>query len=164
MTPRLIGSLLLLLALAACDMPPPGASKKGIYWISNSQTAQVQYRMLDAVNSVRKAAGAGPVQLDALLTSASATHARDIAIQNRAWHFGSDGSSPIDRARRAGYPGRLLGEAISLTYETETETLAAWLSRPDTKQVILDKRARNMGFAWFQEPSGRLWWVLDMGS
>lgn len=161
---RLIGSLLVLLSLAACDLPPTGAGKKGVYWISKSDEAAVQYRMLDSVNAVRKAAGAPPVVLNAKLTSAAATHARDISVQNRPWHFGSDGSSPIDRVARTGYTGRLLGETVSETYETETETLAAWLKRPDTREVILDKRAKAIGFAWHQDPSGRLWWVLDVAS
>jgi uncharacterized protein YkwD len=49
-----------------------------------------------------------------------------MSVQNRPWHFGSDGSSPLDRARRAGYTGTLLGELISETFESEVETLAAW--------------------------------------
>jgi len=157
---RLIGSLFVLLSLVACDVQP----QSGVYWIPQSQEAAVQYRMLDSINAVRKAAGAGPVVLDPLLTSAAATHARDISIQNRAWHFGSDGSSPIDRVVRTGYTGRLLGEAVSQTYETETETLAAWLGREDTKEVVLDKRARAIGFAWHQDANGQLWWVLDVAS
>jgi len=161
---RLFGSLLLLVALAACDLPSSAAQRPGVYYIPNSRQAEVQYRMLDSVNAVRTAAGVQPVRLDAQLTAASATHARDISVQNRAWHFGSDGSSPIDRVARTGYQGRLLGETVSLTYETETETLGAWLERADTKQVILDPRATAIGFAWFQEPSGRLWWVLDVAS
>lgn len=164
MYPRLLASALLLVALAACEVPPSAAQRPGVYYIPASKQAEVQYRMLDSINAVREAAGVGPVHLDAQLTSASATHARDISVQNRAWHFGSDGSSPIDRVARTGYGGRLLGETVSLTYETETETLAAWLERPDTKQVILDPRATAIGFAWFQEPTGRLWWVLDVAS
>ena len=55
-----------------------------------------------------------------------------MARQNRPWHFGSDGSSPLDRVKRAGYPGMMLGENISETYETELETLSAWMQVGDT--------------------------------
>ena len=57
-----------------------------------------------------------------------------------------------------------MGENISETYETETETLAAWMEDPTTRVVILDPRARAMGFDWFQEPNGKLWWTLVTGS
>ena len=36
-----------------------------------------------------------------------------MSAQNRPWHFGSDGSSPLVRVQRAGYRGKLLGELIS---------------------------------------------------
>ena len=86
-----------------------------------------------------------------------------MSVQNRPWHFGSDGSSPIDRVRRAGYPGQMLGENISETYETELETLAAWMDETGSREVLLDKRATNMGFSWYQDSSGKIWWTLVMG-
>ncbi|MEM7320174.1 MAG: CAP domain-containing protein [Pseudomonadota bacterium] len=119
--------------------------------------------MLDSVNSLRSASGLSSVQLNSQLNAAAATHARDMAAQNRPWHFGSDGSSPLDRAARAGYTGQFLGEAISETYETELETLAAWMNEPGTRSVILDPAAINMGFSWFQEKGGKIWWTLEMG-
>ena len=83
---------------------------------------------------------------------------------NRAWHFGSDGSSPLDRVRRAGYPGQLMGEDISETYESEIETLSAWMDQPDTRAIIMDKRASQLGFDWYQEENGKIWWTLITGS
>ena len=120
--------------------------------------------MLDSVNALRQAAGVPAVQLNAQLNAAAATHARDMSVQNRPWHFGSDGSSPLDRVQRVGYPGGMLGENISETYETETETLGAWMEQPDTRNVILDQRAVNLGFAWFQEKNGKIWWAMILGS
>jgi hypothetical protein len=35
---------------------------------------------------------------------------------------------------------------------------------PSTRAVILDPKAANMGFSWFQEPNGKIWWTLIMGS
>lgn len=126
--------------------------------------ARIQYRMLDAVNALRRAAGAPEVELDAKLTAAAATHSRDMSVQNRPWHFGSDGSSPIDRVRRVGYDGMLLGENISETYETELETLGAWMEQPDTRRVIVDPDARKLGFSWYQESNGKIWWTLITGT
>jgi uncharacterized protein YkwD len=104
------------------------------------------------------------VQLNAQLNAAAATHARDMSVQNRPWLFGSDGSSPLDRARRAGFQGRLVGENISESYEAELQTLAAWMAQSDTRAVILDPNARAMGISWHQESAGKLWWCMNLGS
>jgi uncharacterized protein YkwD len=158
-----------LVILAGCTDPyssgqlgSDGKPLPKVYRI-RGKTDEMQYRMLDSVNALRAASGAGPVQLNAQLNAAADTHSRDMSRQNRPWHFGSDGSSPIDRVRRAGYTGRLIGETISETYETELETLAAWMEEPGTRAVILDRSATNMGFAWFQESTGKIWWTLVMG-
>ncbi|MEL7257880.1 MAG: CAP domain-containing protein [Pseudomonadota bacterium] len=168
-----IASLLLsaLIVLAACTPPPPqnqvgvdGKPLPKIYRIRSGETSRIQFRMLDSVNSLRSAAGQSSVQLNSKLNAAAATHSRDMSVQNRPWHFGSDGSSPIDRVKRVGYEGGLVGETISETYETELETLAAWMEDPATRQVILAPDARNMGFSWLQENNGKIWWTLVMGN
>jgi uncharacterized protein YkwD len=157
------------LALAACDTPAPvrmgpdGKPLPTVNRISATEKNRITYSMLDSVNALRQAAGVSPVELNAQLTAAAETHARDMSVQNRPWHFGSDGSSPIDRVARTGYSGAMLGENISETFETELETLAAWMEQKDTRDVILDRRARNMGFAWHQESGGKVWWTLLMG-
>lgn len=155
--------------VAACapsgpQLGPDGRPLPQIYQIRSSQEDDIQFRMLDAVNALRQASGAAPVVLSAELRAAAATHARDMSIQNRPWHFGSDGSSPLDRVARVGYAGRLLGENISETYESELETLAAWMEDPATRGVILDPAARQMGFDWYQESNGKIWWTLILGT
>ncbi len=161
--------LALGLGLAACSggttqLGPDGRPVPGVYKISGFERDRVTYRMLDSINELRAASGSPALQLNSQLTAAAATHSRDMQVQNRPWHFGSDGSSPLDRVARTGYPGVMLGENISETYETELETLAAWMREKDTRDVILDPRARNIGFAWYQENNGKLWWTLLTGT
>lgn len=155
--------------LSACSSPAPTIGSDGrplpqVYRIGAGQKGKIQFRVLDSVNALRQASGATPIALNAQLNAAAATHSRDMSIQNRPWHFGSDGSSPIDRVARTGYPGGLSGENISETYETELETLSAWMAQPDTRAVILDPNAKNLGFSWFQEGNGKIWWTLITGS
>lgn len=155
--------------IMACQQAPTtrsvadGLVIPDIYRITPSQQTEVRFRMLDSVNALRIANGLEVVAFDEELNIAAAIHSRDMARQDRPWLFGSDGSTPLDRARRAGFSGRLLGENVSETYETELQTLEAWMSRDDTRSIILASNARSMGFAWFQEPDGRLWWTLNMG-
>lgn len=158
-----------IVALSACAPAPPrtlgtdGQPLPEVYKIRERDKADIQFRMLDSVNTLRSAAGQAPVELNSELNAAAETHARDMSIQNRPWHFGSDGSSPIDRVRRVGFPGTLVGETISETYETELETLGAWMEKPDTRRIILSPDADSMGFSWFQERNGKLWWTMVMG-
>ncbi|MBW6505332.1 MAG: CAP domain-containing protein [Rhodobacteraceae bacterium] len=157
-----------VLALAACAAEPPLLGPDGkplpqLYKISASDTSRITFGILDSVNALRAAAGAAALALSPELNAAAATHSRDMAVQNRPWHFGSDGSSPLDRGQRAGYAGKVLGENISETYETETETLSAWMAVPDTRDVVMNPEARALGIAWYQEPSGKIWWTLVTG-
>ena len=162
--------LSVVVVLSGCTAPSEpqlgtdGKPLPRLYRIRAGEASKVQFRMLDSVNSLRQAGGLQPVAQDSALNAAAATHARDMSIQNRPWHFGSDGSSPIDRVRRVGFSGELVGENISETYETELETLAAWMDEPSTRRVIMSPEAQKMGFAWLQEDNGKIWWTMVMGS
>ncbi|WP_172297902.1 CAP domain-containing protein [Pseudoruegeria sp. HB172150] len=152
--------------LAGCGAPPPGASAYGgqdVYRLSNINQGPAQLRMLDGINALRSASGLPEVALDSSLNAAAETHSRDMARQNRPWHFSSDGSSPVERVLRAGYDKQMLGENISETYETELETLAAWMEQPDTRNVIMNRDAEDLGFAFYQDNAGKIWWTLVMG-
>jgi uncharacterized protein YkwD len=169
MNRRTFVALFPVAALAACaTSAPPQVDASGkplpqVYRIAGETAAAIPFRMLDSVNSLRRAKSVPPLAFNAQLNAAAATHARDMSVQNRPWHFGSDGSSPLLRVQRAGYRGTLLGELISETYETELETLAAWAGQADTRDVIMDPAAREMGFAWFQESNGKIWWTMVTG-
>jgi len=168
---RLI-SLLTAFALILSACAPSQSTQFGsdglplpkVYKINERDTDKIQFRMLDSINALRSASGQAPVALNAELTAAAATHSRDMSVQNRPWHFGSDGSSPIERVQRVGFAGRLVGENISETYESELETLGAWMNKPDTRRIILSPEADSMGFAWYQERTGKLWWTMIMGN
>ena len=158
-----------LISLSACVPVEPQLGRDGrpvttVYKIDPNATGKLQFRMLDSVNALRNSKGVTSVELNPQLNAAATTHSRDMSIQNRPWHFGSDGSSPIDRIQRVGYKGQLVGENISETYETELETLGAWIERPDTRRTILAADAKDMGFAWHQEENGKIWWTLIMGN
>ena len=170
MNRRTAMSLLGATALAGCATaaPPPigpdGLPLPQVYRISGADGRRLPFRVLDSVNALRQGSGLAPLELDPRLSAAAETHSRDMSLQNRPWHFGSDGSSPIDRAQRAGFDGRLLGEAISETYETELETVAAWLQEPGPRRVLLEADARRLGFGYFQERSGKIWYTLNVGT
>lgn len=159
-----------LIALAACQprtasqLGPDGQPLPVAYTINEREAAEIPARVLQQINTLRANIALSPMSLNPQLNAAALAHARDMAAQNRAWHWGSDGSSPLDRARRQGYFGTLIGENISETYENDIQTLNAWMRTRDTRDVIMDPNALNLGFAWYQEPSGKIWWTLLSGS
>ena len=169
---RLISLIVSLgLALGACTPIPEssaGASSSGrikVYRIAQRDVGKLQFRMLDSVNALRQSAGAGPVTLNAKLNAAAATHARDMSIQNRPWHFGSDGSSPIDRVQRVGYVGSLVGENISESYETELENPDGMDAAALIRAVQSCHHAQRIwGFRGIRSQTVKIWWVLVMGN
>lgn len=166
-TMLLLGGAAVLAACSTGSAPQTDASGQPlpqVYRINKDAQAKIPFRLLDSVNTLRGAKGLTPLAFNAALDAAAATHSRDMSVQNRPWHFGSDGSSPLVRVQRVGYTGRLVGELISETYETELETLSAWMAQPDTRDVIMDPTAREIGFAWFQEPNGKIWWTMVTGA
>ena len=165
---KIIISILISVTLVGCapqeiQMALDGKPVPKIYDMRAQSTAQIQFRMLDAVNVLRSSRSLNSLQLNAQLNASAATHSRDMSVQNRPWHFGSDGSSPLDRARRLNYSGEFLGEVISETFENELDTLSAWMGNKNTRAVILDPNALDLGFSWYQEPSGKIWWTLVIG-
>ena len=165
---KIIISILISVLLVGCapqeiQMAPDGKPVPKIYDIKAHTTAQIQFRMLDAVNVLRSSRSLTSLQLNSQLNAAAATHSRDMSVQNRPWHFGSDGSSPLDRARRLNYTREFLGEVISETFENELDTLSAWMENENTRAVIFDPNALDLGFSWYQEPSGKIWWTMVIG-
>ncbi len=155
----LLTALLVLFALSACE----SNQQAGGLRLSQADANPIRLRHLDAVNAVRAEAGVQPVQLSAELNAAAETHARDMSVQKRAWHFGSDLTSPRERAFRAGYRGEIVGENLSEGSDSDLTVLASWLDFRDTRNVILDPRARGLGIGWYQEPTGKIWWVELIG-
>lgn len=153
-----LAALSILLALSACE-----SSQGNGLRLTQADANPIRLRHLDAVNAVRAEHGLQPVQLSAELNAAADTHARDMSVQQRAWHFGSDLTSPRERAFRAGYQGELVGENLSEGSDSDLTVLRTWLDFKDTRDVILDPSARGLGIGFFQEASGKIWWVELLG-
>ena len=158
---RIIAVILSSLVLVSGCVPTENSA---VHRITASEANAIRLNQLDLVNAVRAQAGVPPLTLSRQLTAAAATHARDIAVQKRAWNFGSDRSSPQTRAERAGFSGLITGEDVAETYMSNIEIFQAWASDSRSRQAMLDPRATDMGLGWYQEANGKLWWVMDIGA
>lgn len=157
------GAVLLsaLFILSACEPTTNGTYGEGSNGgdISRFSSSTIRLRHMDSVNALRTENGAGALQLSAELNAAAETHARDMAAQGRAWNFGSDRTSPQERADRAGFTGIVRGENVAETFRDEFLVLQTWLDDPSSRASILDPEATHIGYGWYQEESGKLWWV-----
>ncbi len=158
---RIISALLLSLFVISGCVP---IEESAVHQITAQEADSIRLNQLDLVNAVRAQAGVPPLTLSTSLTAAALTHARDIAVQKRAWNFGSDRSAPQTRAERAGFSGLITGEDVAETFMSNIEIFQVWAADSRAKQAMIDPRATHMGLGWFQEANGKLWWVMDIGA
>lgn len=158
---RIIPVLLLSLFVVSGCMP---LEESAVHQITAQEANSIRLNQLDLVNAVRAQAGVSPLTLSSALTAAALTHARDIAVQKRAWNFGSDRSAPQTRAERAGFRGLITGEDVAETFMNNIEIFQIWTSDSRARQAMIDPRATHMGLGWYQEANGKLWWVMDVGA
>ena len=131
--------------------------------IENFDSVEIRKRHLDYLNAIRQERGLTNLQISNSLNSSAATHARDIFKQQRAWNFGSDGSSPQKRAEISGFKGVVTGENVSETYEGEFLVLQVWVKNSFSRSVLLNKEATHLGLGWYQQDNGKIWWVQILG-
>lgn len=120
----------------------------------------------EAINKYRREKGLKPLQLNAALTNAAKAHAKDLAKWDRISHFGSDGSNPWDRVKRAGYNAKLAAENVGTGQASFEEVLKGWKESPGHNKNLLLSDAEHMGIALVHEPKTefKTFWALVVGS
>lgn len=149
----------------AAPFSPPAAAQAG----------EVQARVLALVNQARAQprrcgtesfAAAAPVQLNATLQAIAAAHAVDMARYSYFSHTGRDGSGVDDRASRAGYPWRAIGENIAAGQTQAEAAVQGWIKSPGHCANLMAPAYTEMGaaFAVNTSSSAGIYWVQVFGS
>jgi len=109
---------------------------------------------------------APPLSLAPALTRAARAHSRDMAAHDFFSHDGSDGSTPGERATRAGYRWSMVGENIASGVRTPREAVAGWLASPHHCANIMTAGFRQMGVAFAVNPANAqvIDWTEDFGT
>lgn len=150
--------------VAAAAFTPPAAA----------QSDEVARRVLDLVNQARVGPrqcgdrsfpAAIPLRLDPVLTRAAATHADAMAQGGFLEHEGRDGSTPAQRATRAGYDWRNIGENIASGQVTPERVVQDWLASPRHCANIMERAFTEMGiaFAVDRASEGGIYWAQAFG-
>ena len=144
------------------ERAPPGALGDRDY----STTRLDPDKARDLINAYRKEKGLKPLKLNAELSNAAKAHSRDLAKWDRISHFGSDGSNPWDRVKRAGYNARVAAENVGTGQVTIDEVFKGWKESPGHNKNLLLSDAEHMGIALVQDPKTefKTFWTLVLGS
>lgn len=108
---------------------------------------------------------APPLSLAPALTRAARMHSLDMAAHDFFSHTGSDGSTPGQRATRAGYRWSMMGENIASGVATPRAVVAGWLASPHHCANIMTAGFRQMGVAFAVDRTNPrvIAWTEDFG-
>jgi uncharacterized protein YkwD len=120
--------------------------------------------LLAAHNFIRKRNKLEPLTLSSTLCKSAEIQARDMANQERMSHTGSDGSNPIQRARRVGYGSNYVGENVAVSQWTVDEVMTGWMDSRGHRRNILSKSYTEMGAARVQDELGNYFWCVNFGN
>jgi uncharacterized protein YkwD len=124
--------------------------------------AQMREEMLALVNQARatprgcggQAFGAAPpLAWNAALADAALGHSTDMAARHYFNHQEPGGSTPADRATRAGYRWSRISENIASGEHTVGQAVADWLDSPGHCANIMNPALTEMGAAYAVDPA-----------
>jgi uncharacterized protein YkwD len=123
-------------------------------------------RARELINAYRKEKGLKPLKLNAALTEAAKAHSRDLAKWDRISHYGSDGSNPWDRVKRAGYNAKVAAENVGTGQANLEEVIKGWQQSPGHNKNLLLADVEHMGIALVTDPRTEFksFWTLVVGS
>jgi uncharacterized protein YkwD len=131
-----------------------------------ASAAKLRRAMLCLVNRTRIAAGLAPFRGERHLARAASRHAADMGRRHYFGHVSPSGTSPMSRARSAGWRGGV-GEVIAWgcgTLSSPSATLRAWLNSPPHRAILLGNAHRaGVGVKRLSGCGGRAYWVIDVG-
>lgn len=151
----------LALTAGACAAPRPGP---GPLPPVPSAPGSWAGSMLAEVNGQRGAVGVSPLGWCGSLARAAQAHSDDQAAHNMMSHAGSDGSTFVDRANRAGYGGwTALGENVAYGYPNVDAVMAAWMASSGHRANILNAAYTDFGAGLGYGADGSLYWTQEFG-
>lgn len=133
--------------LIAAPFNPPAAAD------APAVAAEVLRRVNEARAQPRRCGdrafeAAAPLQYDATLERAAAAHAQDMARQGYLEHRARDGSTPGERATRAGYRWQTVGENLASGVFSAQEAVEGWLRSPGHCANLMQAAFTEMGVAF----------------
>lgn len=113
------------------------------------QTDQFDRDVLKLVNEERTQRGLKPLNMGEKLDQSADDYSQAMIDENRFSHTGSNGSSPGDRLRTAGYTDwNTWAENIAAGQQTPKEVVNSWMNSAGHRANILNDRLTHMGLGY----------------
>jgi uncharacterized protein YkwD len=122
-----------------------------------------QAKVVAETNKQRAMNGCGAVTVNAKLTKAAQLHSVDQAEHNTMSHDGSNGSTPWDRSKAAGYDNAI-GENVAMGYRDAASVMDGWMNSPGHRANILNCSAKAIGVGLAKASDGSPYWTQLFGS
>jgi uncharacterized protein YkwD len=119
---------------------------------------------LAEVNAFRTKNGVRPLVLDARLSRAAAMQSKDQAQRGRIGHFGSDGSMPKDRAKRAGYRAKIASENVASGQKSFSDAMYYWKRSSGHRENLLRPNVTAAGVGMAKTQDEHAYWTLVLGT
>ena len=131
--------------------------------------------VLDLVNAARaeprtcgeeRFGKAPPLQWNEKLAQAALNHSMDMAKRKYFRHEGPGGASVRERATKAGYRWRTIGENIATGQGAPKQVVAGWLASPHHCSNIMHPSFSEMGAAYFvnRDSDTAIYWTQVFGA
>jgi uncharacterized protein YkwD len=125
-------------------------------------------QVIDLVNQQRTAANCPALVPNDTLMRIAQEHSQDMASRDFFNHTGSDGRSPYQRMRDAGYDYRRAAENIAAGVTDPAQVVDLWMGSPGHRANILDCELREIGIGYVEDPGDPLnygsYWTQDFGT
>jgi hypothetical protein len=107
-----------------------------------------------------------PLAWNEALAEAALAHSRDMASRDYFSHADPSGASVRQRATRAGYRWRYVGENIAAGLGSPEQVVAGWLASPGHCANLMSPDFVDMGAAYAVEPASKLdiYWTQTFGA
>jgi uncharacterized protein YkwD len=157
------------LGLAACSGPPrrlraddrPGGGEPEAAPTAEVVAERVA-RVVGLHNEERAKEKLNSLEVSPKLTKAAQRQADDMAKHKEMRHKGSDGTSPFDRIKAAGYRYRRAGENVAFGRYAPEKLMKGWMDSPGHRKNILGSYSQ-IGVACAIAEDGTSYWCATFG-
>jgi uncharacterized protein YkwD len=129
---------------------------------TGAPVASVANDILQRLNVLRAQNGLSPVALNSALTTAAQRHSADMAKTGDISHTGSDGTTPEQRVRAAGYTGGTGEEAVYGGRATVDDAWYFWTTDRTHANMLLKPEYTAVGIA-VVNVGDRYYYTIDFG-
>ena len=157
---------MLMFTLAAVAWAAPSATTPAL---AADNLTNLSRGAVDLVNQERLKAGLNPLEWNDRLAAAASSYANEMASQGFFAHNAPDGTTPVSRAQKAGYPaygwgGLYVGENLARGFNTAESVNQAWMNSPEHRANLLLPKYREIGVGVAVAPDGTKYWAQEFGS